>query len=108
MGRPQELPLEHYLDAEDILLVVGPGTSIRPEIFLAMQADGTARAFSGHVDLGTGIRTALAQIVAEELDIPVERVSMVLGTTTLVTTLLPLASAFINSASRKISDLARP
>jgi nicotinate dehydrogenase subunit B len=81
MSRPQELPLEHYLDAEDILLVVGPGTSNRPEIFLAMQADGTARAFSGHVDLGTGIRTALAQIVAEELDIPVERVSMVLGTT---------------------------
>ena len=39
------------------------------------------RAFSGHVDLGTGIGTALAQIVAEELDIPVDRVTMVLGTT---------------------------
>jgi nicotinate dehydrogenase subunit B len=81
MSAPQELPLEHYLDAEDILLVVRPGTSNRPEIFLAIQADGTVRSFSGHVDLGTGIRTALAQIVAEELDIPVERVSMVLGTT---------------------------
>jgi nicotinate dehydrogenase subunit B len=81
MSGLQETPLEHYLDAEDILLVVRPGTSNRPEIFLAMQADGMVRAFSGHVDLGTGIRTALAQIVAEELDIPVERVTMVLGTT---------------------------
>ena len=81
MSGPQEIPLEYYLDAEDILLVVRPGTSNRPEIFLALQADGTARAFSGHVDLGTGIRTALAQIVAEELDLPIERVSMVLGTT---------------------------
>jgi nicotinate dehydrogenase subunit B len=81
MSGQQEIPLEHYLDAEDILLVVRPGTSNRPEIFLAMQADGTTRAFSGHVDLGTGIRTALAQIVAEELDLPVERVEMVLGTT---------------------------
>ncbi|MGV3549538.1 molybdopterin cofactor-binding domain-containing protein [Rhizobium sp.] len=81
MSGPQEIPLEHYLDAEDILLVVRAGTSNRPEIFLAMHADGTARAFSGHVDLGTGIRTALAQIVAEELDLPIERVSMVLGTT---------------------------
>lgn len=81
MNGPQEIPLQHYLDAEDILLVVRPGTSNRPEIFLALLADGTTRAFSGHVDLGTGIRTALGQIVAEELDIPVERVSMVLGTT---------------------------
>lgn len=81
MSGPQELPLDHYLDAEDILLVIRPGTANRPEIFLAMLADGTVRAFSGHVDLGTGIRTALAQIVAEELDLPVERVAMVLGTT---------------------------
>jgi nicotinate dehydrogenase subunit B len=81
MSGPQEIPLEHYLDADDMLLVIRPGTSNRPEIFLAMQADGTVRAFSGHVDLGTGIRIALAQIVAEELDIAVERVEMVLGTT---------------------------
>ncbi len=38
-------------------------------------------AYNGHVDLGTGIRTALAQIVADELDIAFARVSMVLGST---------------------------
>ena len=81
MSGPREAPLEHYLDAEDILLVIRAGMSNRPEVFLAMLPDGGARAFCGHVDLGTGIRTALAQIVAEELDIAVERVTMVLGTT---------------------------
>ena len=38
-------------------------------------------AFNGHVDLGTGIRTALAQIVAEELDVSYARVVVVLGDT---------------------------
>jgi nicotinate dehydrogenase subunit B len=51
------------------------------ETFLAVAADGTITAFNGHVDLGTGIRTALTQIVAEELDVPMTRVTMVLGDT---------------------------
>lgn len=50
-----------------------------PELFIAMLADGRVMAFNGHVDLGTGIRTALAQIVAEELEVAFERVTMVLG-----------------------------
>ncbi|PAU75174.1 xanthine dehydrogenase family protein molybdopterin-binding subunit [Halomonas salipaludis] len=50
-----------------------------PELFIAVLADGGVMAFNGHVDLGTGIRTALAQIVAEELDVALERVTMVLG-----------------------------
>src|SRR5262249_39229611 len=33
------------------------------------------------VELGTGVETALAQIVAEELDVPLARVTMVLGDT---------------------------
>lgn len=50
-----------------------------PEYFIAVFADGRVMAFNGHVDLGTGIRTALAQIVAEELEIALEQVTMVLG-----------------------------
>jgi nicotinate dehydrogenase subunit B len=53
------------------------------ELFLAMGDDGEVTAFNGHVDLGTGIRTALAQIVAEELDVAVSRVTVVLGHTAL-------------------------
>jgi len=51
------------------------------ESFLVLTSDGSITAFSGHVDLGTGIRTALAQIVAEELDVAFERVVMSLGDT---------------------------
>jgi nicotinate dehydrogenase subunit B len=49
--------------------------------WLAINPDGTVTAFSGKVELGTGVRTALAQIVAEELDVPLERVHMVMGDT---------------------------
>jgi nicotinate dehydrogenase subunit B len=71
----------------DYLERVGTVTVIRPveggevELFLTLADDGSITAFNGHVDLGTGIRTALAQIVAEELDVAVERVTMVLGDT---------------------------
>jgi nicotinate dehydrogenase subunit B len=51
------------------------------EVFVAVLDDDRVLAFNGHVDLGTGIRTSLAQIVAEELDVPAERVCMVLGST---------------------------
>jgi CO/xanthine dehydrogenase Mo-binding subunit len=49
--------------------------------WLAINPDGTVTAFSGKVELGTGVRTALAQIVAEELDLPLECVQMVMGDT---------------------------
>ncbi|MEH0069281.1 molybdopterin cofactor-binding domain-containing protein [Pannonibacter sp. Pt2-lr] len=48
-------------------------------VYLHLAADGSATGFNGHVDLGTGIETALAQIVAEELDLPLGSVRMVLG-----------------------------
>ena len=53
----------------------------RLDDWLAIELDGTVTAFSGKVELGTGVRTALAQIVAEELDVPFERVHMVMGDT---------------------------
>jgi CO/xanthine dehydrogenase Mo-binding subunit len=49
--------------------------------WLAINPDGTVTAFSGKVELGTGVRTALAQIVAEELEVPLECVHMVMGDT---------------------------
>jgi CO/xanthine dehydrogenase Mo-binding subunit len=49
--------------------------------WLRIEPDGTITAFSGKVELGTGVRTALAQIVAEELDVPFTRVHMVMGDT---------------------------
>ena len=49
--------------------------------WLAIDQDGTVTVFSGKIDSGTGVQTALAQIVAEELDVPIERVQMVMGDT---------------------------
>ncbi|WP_447578818.1 molybdopterin cofactor-binding domain-containing protein [Achromobacter kerstersii] len=91
-----------------------PGTATdyvqaTPEIFVAVVADGSrvseggagwrVLAFNGHVDLGTGIRTSLAQIVAEEIDVPMARLDMVLGHTNAA----PNQGPTIASASIQIS-----
>src|SRR6202142_3330973 len=70
-----------------MLTVVRPaaaGTNHPFETFIKITADGSVTAFNGHVDLGTGIRTALGQIVAEELDVSFARVVVVLGDTSRV------------------------
>lgn len=51
--------------------------------FLAIHADGTVTLFTGKVDLGTGARAALRQMAAEELDVPVGRITMIEGDTAL-------------------------
>src|SRR4051812_17194653 len=51
--------------------------------FLAIGADGRVTVFSGKVDLGTGVRTALTQMAAEELDVPLDRVTVIQGDTAL-------------------------
>ena len=53
------------------------------DTFLAIDATGMVTVYSGKVDLGTGVRTALAQIVADELDVPFNRVEIVQGDTAL-------------------------
>nr|WP_315237526.1 molybdopterin cofactor-binding domain-containing protein [uncultured Albidiferax sp.] len=68
------------------------------EILLAVWDDGSVTALNGHVDLGTGLRTALTQVVAEELDLPMERIHMVLGDTARA----PNQGATIASASLQI------
>ncbi|QDW37398.1 molybdopterin-dependent oxidoreductase [Bradyrhizobium sp. KBS0727] len=69
------------------LTVVRPASPVEAvtfETFIRITADGSVTAYNGHVDLGTGIRTALGQIVAEELDVSFARVVVVLGDTSLV------------------------
>ena len=51
--------------------------------FLAIGADGKVTVYSGKVDLGTGVRTALTQMAAEELDVPLDRVMVIQGDTAL-------------------------
>ncbi|MDQ7975181.1 MAG: hypothetical protein REJ24_21570, partial [Rhodocyclaceae bacterium] len=104
-----------FLAAEGVLVVVRPTPPAPPpakgqpaavpgnplegdEVLLAVWDDGSITALNGHVDLGTGIGTALAQIVAEELDAPLDAVCMVLGDTARA----PNQGATIASASIQI------
>src|SRR5947199_10753079 len=69
------------------LTVVRPASpveAVKFETFIRITADGSVTAYNGHVDLGTGIRTALGQIVAEELDVSFARVVVILGDTAVV------------------------
>ena len=51
--------------------------------FLAIHRDGSVTLFTGKVDIGTGGRIAMRQMVAEELDIPLERIALIEGDTAL-------------------------
>src|SRR5256884_5936450 len=57
------------------------GGNRRLDAWIRINADGSATVFTGKVELGQGIVTALAQIAAEELDLPLARVSMISGDT---------------------------
>jgi nicotinate dehydrogenase subunit B len=56
-------------------------TNRRLDAWLRINADGTATVFTGKVELGQGILTALRQIAAEELDLPLDRIAMISGDT---------------------------
>ncbi|MGI8550314.1 MAG: xanthine dehydrogenase family protein molybdopterin-binding subunit [Dehalococcoidia bacterium] len=49
--------------------------------WLKLNGDGTADVITGTQDIGTGTRTGLSQIAAEELGLPLERVALRLGDT---------------------------
>ncbi|OAK63573.1 aldehyde dehydrogenase [Variovorax paradoxus] len=117
MTRRADLPRTRaeFLAASGVLLVLRetppppPPTKGQPafiasnpvegdEVLLAVWDDGSASALNGHVDLGTGIQTALAQIVAEELDLGMPCVRMMLGDTARA----PNQGATIASASIQI------
>ena len=51
--------------------------------YLRIGEDGRVTCFSGKVEMGQGIITSLAQMLADELDVPIESVDMVLGDTSL-------------------------
>jgi CO/xanthine dehydrogenase Mo-binding subunit len=64
--------------------VAAPGQAIPPgqiDAWLAVAPDGGVTLYTGKVELGTGVATALAQIAAEELDVAVARITVVQGDT---------------------------
>ena len=49
--------------------------------WIAILPDGTAEAFFGKMDMGQGLEVAIAQVVADELDVAVEHVTVRMGDT---------------------------
>ena len=62
----------------DEVLVPAPG---RLDGWLRVGSDETIHVFTGKVEIGMGVQTALTQIVAEELDAPFEHVNFVMADT---------------------------
>jgi len=63
------------------------------DAFLAVRPDGRVLIYSGKVDLGTGHRIAIRQMVGEELAMPVERIDLIEGDTALTPNQGPTAGS---------------
>jgi nicotinate dehydrogenase subunit B len=66
------------LIAAETAAIPAPG---RLDAWLRVGTDGNIRVFTGKVDIGMGVQTALNQIVADELDVAFERIQLVMGDT---------------------------
>lgn len=66
-----------------LFLVTVRARSLELPVRVQVAEDGTVRAFTGKMEMGQGARTLLTQAFAEELDLPVQRVQLVMGDTSL-------------------------
>ncbi len=66
-------------------LAVPQGRSLPKDYnaFLQIAEDGTVSCFTGKIEMGQGAITSLAQIMADEMNVPLEKVKMVMGDTEL-------------------------
>lgn len=51
--------------------------------FLRIASDGTVTCYTGKIEMGQGIITSLPQMMADELDVPLNKIKMVMGDTDL-------------------------
>ncbi len=52
--------------------------------FLRVKEDGRVDCYSGKIEMGQGINTSLAQVLADELEVELDKVNMIMGDTALV------------------------
>ena len=88
IGRPDANPIYTLIhpepvDVTEVRTEISPSLLEHPELddWLRINDDGTITIFSGKVELGQGLKTALAQIAAGELDVALERIRVVMGDT---------------------------
>jgi CO/xanthine dehydrogenase Mo-binding subunit len=82
IGAPVSFDFAHADDAPSMSATVKPAlTPDQLSSYIAVNADGTVSAYFGKMDMGQGLFVAVGQIVAEELDVPFDRVKVFMGDT---------------------------
>lgn len=87
------------------------------EMSLSLLNDGTARIVSGTQDIGTGTYTVIAQMVSDKTGIPIDKISVVLGSSSLppgpmsggstgTSTMVPSVIEAANSAVKVVLNVA--
>ena len=79
-----------------------PVALTKVDSFLAIDKAGNVTAYSGKVELGTEVATALRQIVAEELDVPIGRIELIQGDTLLTPSINSIRPIGTSSSSATI------
>ena len=79
-GLADSAVLPRVLAAGSAETVAAPSPT-RLDSWLRIDKDGMVRVFTGKPEIGMGVGTAYAQIVAEELDVPIDRVVLIMGDT---------------------------
>jgi len=74
-------PLDAFQQAPQPYAEAPPSTPTDFNAFLQIRPDGRVTCMVGRVELGQGLQTAAAQLVAEELDFPFDSIDMVMGDT---------------------------
>lgn len=82
-----------------------------PNAYLHIDRNGRVTIYSGKIEMGQGVVTSLAQMAAEELDVPLESIHMVMGDTDLcpwdMGTFGSMSTRFFGPALRQAAAEAR-
>src|SRR5436853_902092 len=79
VGTPVGLDTVLAIDAAQAQGAKPPLVPDQLSSYIAVDADGGVSAYFGKTDTAQGVFTAIGQIVAEELDVPFNRVKVVMG-----------------------------
>jgi len=90
IGRPEARPIYEVIEAPPLTAVTAVSTPALPsslqqtpelDAWIRLNTDETVTIFSGKVEIGQGIKTAVAQIAADELDVALDRIRVVTADT---------------------------
>ena len=76
----------NLVDSAVVPRLFAAGTAAPPvpgqlDTWLRIEQSGAIKVFTGKVDIGMGVRTCLTQVMAEELDVPISAIELIMGDT---------------------------